>query len=54
MFSGAITGPIGAGGSLIAKGGSGLVKLGVRAGAGAIAGMLKLVFLSFKSNALSH
>jgi hypothetical protein len=38
MFKGGITGPIGAGGSLLAKGGSTLVKFGVRAGAGAVAG----------------
>lgn len=39
MFLGAITGPIGSGASAFAKGASGFVKLGVRAGAGAAAGM---------------
>lgn len=37
-LSGAITGPIGAGGSAMAKGASGLAKFGIRMGAGAVAG----------------
>lgn len=35
---GAVTGPIGAGASSAAKGASGLVKFGIRVGAGAAAG----------------
>lgn len=38
--SGAITGPIGVGGSAFAKGASTLAKLGIRAGAGATAGLM--------------
>lgn len=49
-FEGAITGPIGSGASTFAKGASGFVKFGVRAGAGAAAGMT----LKHKSAFSSH
>jgi hypothetical protein len=38
-FQGAIVGPIGAGGSALAKGGSDVLKCAVRMGAGSVAGM---------------